>query len=215
MRFVTQARRRLSGLYYGWRMMGLVALIRTVGGGVHGFGFTIFFLPIKTELGLSSAATSLAFSLARAEGAIEGPLSGYLIDRYGAKPIIFTAALLCGIGYILLSTIDSYKSFLIIYIAVISLAFMPGFVHAPAVLATHWFTRYRARALTCLSAAMPVGGAIIAPVARHHHPSLGLAHRRGVCRRAVSIRGRAPDPQNPAVAGEHGPADRRGTGAVP
>ena len=164
MRFVTQARRRLSGLYYGWRMMGLVALIRTVGGGVHGFGFTIFFLPIKTELGLSSAATSLAFSLARAEGAIEGPLSGYLIDRYGAKPIIFTAALLCGIGYILLSTIDSYKSFLIIYIAVISLAFMPGFVHAPAVLATHWFTRYRARALTCLSAAMPVGGAIIAPV---------------------------------------------------
>ena len=88
---------------------------------------------------------------------------------------------MCGIGYILLSTIDSYKSFLIIYIAVISLAFMPGFVHAPAVLATHWFTRYRARALTCLSAAMPVGGAIIAPVARHHHRSLGLAHRRGVC----------------------------------
>ena len=156
--------RRLSGLYYGWRMMGLTALIRTVGGGVHGFGFTIFFLPIKAELGISSAATSLAFSLARAEGAIEGPLSGYLIDRYGAKPVILTAALLCGIGYILLSTINSYKSFLVVYIAVISLTFMPGFVHAPAVLATHWFTRYRARALTCLSAAMPVGGAIIAPL---------------------------------------------------
>ncbi len=144
--------------------MGLTALIRTVGGGVHGFGFTIFFLPLKAELGISSAATSLAFSLARAEGAIEGPLSGYLIDRYGAKPVILTAAILCGIGYILLSTIESYRSFLIIYAGVISLTFMPGFVHAPAVLATHWFTRYRARALTCLSAAMPVGGALIAPV---------------------------------------------------
>lgn len=144
--------------------MGLTALIRTVGGGVHGFGFTIFFLPIRAELGISSAATSLAFSLARAEGAIEGPLSGYLIDRYGAKPVILIAAILCGIGYMLLSTIDSYRSFLIVYAGVISLTFMPGFVHAPAVLATQWFTRYRARALTCLSAAMPVGGALVAPI---------------------------------------------------
>ncbi len=156
--------RRLSGLYYGWRMMGLVALIRTVGGGVHGFGFTVFFLPIKTELGISSAATSLAFSLARAEGAIEGPLAGYLIDRFGAKPVILIASLLCGIGYILLSTISDYAGFLIIYIAVISLTFQPGFVHAPAVLATHWFTRYRARALTCLSAAMPLGGFLVTPL---------------------------------------------------
>lgn len=144
--------------------MGLTALIRTVGGGVHGFGFTVFFLPIKTELGISSAATALAFSLARAEGAIEGPLGGYLIDRYGAKPVILIAALLCGVGYILLSTIANYTSFLVVYIGVISLTFMPGFVHAPAVLATRWFTRYRARALTSLSAAMPVGGAIIAPL---------------------------------------------------
>ena len=161
---IRSLKRRLAGLYYGWRMMGLVALIRTVGGGVHGFGFTVFFLPIKTELGISSAATSLAFSLARAEGAIEGPLAGYLIDRFGARPVILIAALLCGVGYILLSTINSYESFLIIYIVVISLTFQPGFVHAPAVLATHWFTRYRARALTCLSAAMPLGGFLITPL---------------------------------------------------
>lgn len=142
-------------------MIGLTALIRTIGGGLHSFGFTVYFLPIQKELGITHAATSLAFSLARAEGAIEGPLAGYLIDRFGPKPVILTAALLCGVGYVLFSFIDSYASFLIIYVGVISLTFTAGFVHAPAVLAVNWFQRYRARALTCLSAAMPVGGTVV------------------------------------------------------
>ena len=142
-------------------MIGLTALIRTIGGGLHSFGFTVYFLPIQKELGITHAATSLAFSLARAEGAIEGPLAGYLIDRFGPKPVILTAALLCGVGYVLFSFVDSYASFLIVYVGVISLTFTAGFVHAPAVLAVNWFQRYRARALTCLSAAMPVGGTFV------------------------------------------------------
>jgi len=156
--------RRLSGLYYGWRMMGLVAAIRTLGGGLHSYGFTVFFLPISTELGLSRAATSLVFSLSRAEGAVEGPLAGYLTDRFGPKPVMLTAAVLCGIGYILFSQIESYTGFLVIYLGVVSLIFTPGFVIAPAVLANSWFIRHRARALTCLSAAMPIGGAVLTPL---------------------------------------------------
>jgi hypothetical protein len=57
---------RLSGLYYGWRMIGLVSALRVLGGGPHNYGFTVFFLPVTQELGLSRASTSLAFSLARA-----------------------------------------------------------------------------------------------------------------------------------------------------
>ena len=56
----------LSGIFYGWRMVGLVTAIRIVGGGLHQFGFTVFFLPISQDLGISRAATSLAFSLSRA-----------------------------------------------------------------------------------------------------------------------------------------------------
>ena len=69
-----QAASRLSGLFYGWRMVAAGCGIRLLGGGFHLYGFTVFFLPITHELGLSRAATSLAFSLARAEGAIEGRL---------------------------------------------------------------------------------------------------------------------------------------------
>jgi hypothetical protein len=38
-------RKRLTGLYYGWRMIGLVSALRVLGGGLHQYGFTVFFLP--------------------------------------------------------------------------------------------------------------------------------------------------------------------------
>ena len=156
--------KKVSSLYYGWRMIGLVSALRVLGGGLHQYGFTVFFLPVTQDLGLTRAATSLAFSLARAEGSLAAPIVGYFIDRFGPKPIMLTAALMAGIGYILFSWVDSYTTFLIVYLGVISIAFTAGFVHAPTVIANSWFIRLRARAMTVVSAAVPVGGAVITPV---------------------------------------------------
>ena len=154
----------LPRIFYGWRMIGLVSAIRVIGGGLHQFGFTVFFLPISQDLGISRAATSLAFSLSRAQGAIEAPLVGYLIDRYGPRPIMVAAVLLAGLGYLLLSAVTSYFGFMAVYLGVISLAFVAGFVHSPMVIANNWFIRQRARAMTVVSAAVPIGGALISPL---------------------------------------------------
>ena len=162
-----------SRVFYGWRMVGLVSLIRVVGGGLHQFGFTVFFLPISQDLGLTRAMTSLAFSLSRAQGAIEAPLVGHLIDRYGPRPIIVTAVFLAGVGYILLSWVDSYAGFLTVYLGVICLAFVAGFIHSPLVVANSWFIRQRARAMTVVSAAVPVGGALISPLLAMGVASIG------------------------------------------
>ena len=153
-----------SQIFYGWHMVGLVSAIRIVGGGLHQFGFTVFFLPISQDLNISRAATSLAFSLSRAQGAIEAPLVGYLIDKYGPRPIIVTAVFLAGVGYILLSWVTSYTGFMVVYLGVICLAFIAGFVHSPMVVANSWFIRHRARAMTVVSAAVPIGGALISPL---------------------------------------------------
>src|SRR5262249_51905078 len=85
---IQKLRQGIGGLFYGWRMVAIGCAMRMLGGGFHLYGFTIFFLPITQELGLSRAATSLVFCLARAEGAIEGPLASYLIDRLGPRPMI-------------------------------------------------------------------------------------------------------------------------------
>jgi sugar phosphate permease len=163
----------LSHTFYGWRMVGLVSLIRIVGGGLHQFGFTVFFLPISQDLGLSRAATSLAFSLSRAKGAIEAPFVGYLIDRHGPRPVLVTAVFLAGVGYILLSWVNNYASFMIVYLGVISLAYIAGFVHSPMVVANSWFIRRRARAMTVVSSAVPIGGALISPLLAMGIASIG------------------------------------------
>jgi MFS family permease len=155
---------QLNGLFYGWRMIAAGCVMRMLGGGFHLYGFTIFFLPITNELGLSRAATSLVFSLARAEGAIEGPLAGYVIDRYGPRPMMLAGIILSGLGYMLLATVHSYTAFLIVYLGVISLAFSAGFMHSPMVLANSWFIRRRAMAMTLISSAIGIGGTLITPI---------------------------------------------------
>jgi MFS family permease len=153
-----------SNLYYGWFMVGVVSAMRMLGGGLHGYGFTVFFLPVSEDLGLNRAQTSLAFSLARAEGAIEAPVVGYLVDRFGPKPLMVTAALFAGVGYIVLSWINSYTGFLITYLGLISLAYSAGFIQTPMVVANNWFIRRRARAMTVVGAAVTIGGTLITPL---------------------------------------------------
>lgn len=145
-------------------MVAAAAALRVLGSGLHSFGFTVFFLPLSQDLGLSRTATSLAFSLARAEGAIEGPVVGHLLDRYGPRPVMMAAVLLMGVGYLLLAGVDSYLAFLTVYLGMISLAHSGGFMHAPMTLMNTWFVRKRARAIAINSAAFSLGGVLIAPI---------------------------------------------------
>jgi sugar phosphate permease len=155
---------RLAGLFYGWWMLVAGCVIRMLGGGFHLYGFTIFFLPITKELELSRAATSLVFSLARAEGAIEGPLAGYLIDRFGPRPMMLAGIMLSGFGYMILAGVNSYYQFLAVYLGVISLSFSAGFMHSPMVLANTWFIRRRALAMTLISSSVGLGGTFVTPL---------------------------------------------------
>jgi sugar phosphate permease len=161
---IQKIRHALTGLYYGWRMIGLGCAVRILGGGLHHYGFTVFFLPVSRDLGLTRAATSLVFSLARAQGAIEGPLAGYLIDRFGPRPVILTAVLLAGAGYMLLAGVYSFPALLLVYMGIISLSYQAGFMDATMVIANTWFIRRRATAMACISASISMGGVLITPL---------------------------------------------------
>jgi MFS family permease len=72
--------------------------------------------------------------------------------------------MLMGIGYLMLSLVEGYIAFLIVYTGMISLAHSGGFMHAPMTLTNSWFIRLRARAMTVNSAAYGLGGVLIAPL---------------------------------------------------
>ena len=155
---------RIAGLYFGWRMIAVSCTIRVLGGGLHAYGLSVFFLPITQELALSRTAASLVFSLARAQGALEGPVAGYYIDRYGPRPVVTVAVLLAGLGYLLLSEVHSYAALMLVYMGIISLSYQAGFMDATMAMANSWFIRKRAFAMSLTSGSIALGGALLTPL---------------------------------------------------
>src|SRR5438874_2517515 len=155
---------KISRIFYGWRMIAVGSALRILGGGLYYYGFSVFFLPLSHDLGLSRAATSLVFSLARAQGAFEGPVAGYIMDRFGPRPLILTAIMMNGVGHMLLSNVHSYFALVLIYMGVVSLSFQAGFMDAPMVIANTWFIRMRTLAMSLISASVNVGGFLLTPL---------------------------------------------------
>ncbi len=156
--------KRARCAFYGWRIIAASCFVGAVGNGLATYGFSVFFLPISQSLGLNRTSTSLVFSLSRSEGALEGPAAGYLIDRVGPRKMLFAAGALMGIGYLLLARVNSFATFLIVYMGIISLGFNAGIMHVPMAAANSWFVRKRGLATGILSASFGLGGAILPPV---------------------------------------------------
>ena len=131
------------------------------GNGSISQGFPRFFVPIRTELGLTSAQMSLVFSLARAEGSAGGPLVGWAVDRYGARPMILAGGLMAGIGTILLSRADSYWELIVLFSGIISLGKSAGFGQTLMAAVNQWFIRRRSVAMSTLMTAFAGGGAFV------------------------------------------------------
>ncbi|MBI2979865.1 MAG: MFS transporter [Chloroflexi bacterium] len=155
---------RARQAYYGWRILAASSIVGAIGGGLINYGFSVFFLPISQSLELNRTSTSLVFSLSRSEGAIEGPIAGYLIDRLGPRRVLFVAGVMMGIGYLLLARVNSFVTFLVVYMGIISLGFNAGVMHAPMAAANSWFVRKRGLAIGMLSAFFGLGGAIVPPL---------------------------------------------------
>jgi len=145
-------------------MIAVGATLRILGGGLYFYGFSVFFLPLSQDLGLNRAATSLVFSLARAQGAFEGPIAGYFMDRHGPRPLMLMALTMTGIGHMLLSGVSSYFMLLIVYMGVVSLSFHAGFMDAPMLIANTWFIRKRTMAMALISGSIGIGGFIFTPL---------------------------------------------------
>jgi sugar phosphate permease len=152
-----------TNIFYGWWLLILGSVILAVGSGVLYHGFTVFFLPLKRDLALSSAAVSLLYGAARLEGGAEGPLVGYLIDRFGPRVVIIGGAAMAGVGLILLATVDSYFSFFFVYIFIVSLGYNAGFFHPIYAMVNSWFIRHRGFGFAAVGAASSIGGMIMAP----------------------------------------------------
>jgi MFS family permease len=153
-----------AGIFYGWWIVIIGCILDAVKGGTFNTGFTLYFLPILTELHLSRAATSLPFSLAKLEAALEGPLIGYLIDRVDLRVMLVLGTTLAGLGFVLLSYTHSYVYFLLVFMGLLTLGFQVGFNHATMAAVNHWFLRKRGLAMSIVQTGQAIGGVVIFPL---------------------------------------------------
>ncbi len=124
------------------------------------------FVPvIRDSLKLTQAQTNLVFSLARAEGGLEGPLAGWAIDKFGNRAMLIPCVIVAAVGYFVFAKyVNGFWSFAIIYLGIISLGNSIAFQHALFAGLNQWFRRRRSLAISTLAAVASIGGLILVPL---------------------------------------------------
>ena len=150
---IAGALRNPSRIFYGWRMLAIMSVISAVNSGFYSKGAALFLIPVESSLGLSRASTSLIFSLAKSEGAVQGPLLGWMVDRFGSQKMLLIGTVLTGVGFLLFARASTFWGFAVAYLGFISLGVATAFSHSTSAMVNNWFRRFRVRALALKQAA--------------------------------------------------------------
>ena len=151
-------------IYYGWWMVAITSAMSFFASGIFFRGFGVLVLPIRDQLGITQAQTNLVFSIARAEGGLEGPLAGWLIDKYGNRKVLVPSLLLAFAGYLVMAFwLPGFWGFALVYLGMVSLGNSMGFQHACFAGLNQWFQRRRALAISILAAVASLGGLALIP----------------------------------------------------
>ena len=126
-------------------------------------GYMVFLLPVTDAFGIGRIGGSIVFSLARAGDGPFGAVAGWLIDRFGPKPIFFVGSTMVGIGFLLLGQSENIYTFSVIYIALITVGSVLAFSNATSALVNNWFDAKRAFAMAFYQAISSIIPAILVP----------------------------------------------------
>lgn len=156
--------RRKRGFFYGWWIVIAGGLGMSITAGINFHGFSNFIIPLTNEFGWNRTTISGVFSLARMESGLLGPLEGWLVDRVGPRRLMLVGVPLMGIGYILMSRVNSLAAFFFVYIFVITLGNSLGMSTPMAAAVANWFNRKRGLAFGIMWAGVGLGGFFVPAV---------------------------------------------------
>jgi sugar phosphate permease len=154
----------MKRIFYGWYMVGACCAMQFVQSTLLLQSFGAYFAVLRDDRGWSKTELSGAAALHQVEAAILGPLLGWFIDRFGPQWVIRAGVVFFGVGFILLSYIDSLLAFYGAFIVTALGSSLCGFFPLQVAL-IHWFERHRARALYSMQIGMALGGLALPVVA--------------------------------------------------
>jgi OFA family oxalate/formate antiporter-like MFS transporter len=122
------------------------------------YGWTLFVNPIAEKYGWTRAAIQVAFTIFVLTETWLVPFEGYLVDKYGPRPVVLVGGILCGIGWVM----NAYaNSLTLLYIAAAIGGIGAGAVYGTCVgNALKWFPDRRGLAAGLTAAGFGAGSAL-------------------------------------------------------
>src|SRR5260221_10668591 len=95
---------------YRWMQlfMGIICMVMIAN---LQYGWTLFVNPITDKYGWTKAAIQVAFTIFVLTETWLVPVEGYLVDRFGPRPVVLVGGLLCGIGWVMNSLASTLMAF--------------------------------------------------------------------------------------------------------
>ncbi|MFO1328609.1 MAG: MFS transporter [Rubrivivax sp.] len=143
--------------YHGWRIAAASFGLQLLLAALLTQAFGAYVAVLSQELGWSKTALAAGAAIQSLEGALIGPLLGWMIDRVGPRLVVQAGVVLFAAGLFGLGQIGSLTGY---YGAVTLIAFgasMCGYFPLSVCL-VHFFRRWRARALALMSLGLSAGG---------------------------------------------------------
>jgi len=150
--------------FYGWWIVGAGFGLEMLIGALMFHAYGAYVVMLREEFGWSKTMLAAAFSMARAESGIFGPVQGWLTDRFGPRALMRVGLVVFGVGFIWFSQITTPVGFFAAFFTMAVGSSLAGYLPISAAIVS-WFRRRRALALSLSSTGSAVGGLLTTLVA--------------------------------------------------
>jgi MFS family permease len=150
--------------FYGWRIVAAGGALQFLQSLLLNQAFGVYLAVLVEDRGWSKTSVSGAAALKSTETALLGPVLGWMVDRFGSEGMIRAGVILFGVGFMLLSQIDTLLGFYAAFVIVaLGSSMFSNFLVSVAII--QWFEKRRARALSALQFGGALGGLFVVAVA--------------------------------------------------
>ncbi|MFC1991960.1 MFS transporter [Chloroflexota bacterium] len=142
--------------FYGWIIV-IVGAITQFFQGITSQGFATYLGPLQAQFGWSKAVLAGPRSVTQMEGAIIGPMEGFLIDRFGPRRVVAIGIFIMGLGFLLFGWTQSLWMY---YLASIIIALGTGLQGqlVMSVAVNNWFSKKRTIAQSVMGLGFSMAG---------------------------------------------------------
>lgn len=147
-------------IFYGWRIVFAGGALQFLQALLLNQAFGVYLAVLVEDRGWSKTSVAGAAALKSTEVALLGPVLGWAVDRFGAQGIIRAGIITFGIGFMLLSRIETLLGFYAAFLVIaLGSCMFSNFLVSVAII--QWFEKRRARALSALQFGGAIGGLFV------------------------------------------------------